>query len=475
MKSANHTRMLRHLCETSHLHFTKYFFKEREVSKFIMSRHHALVCHTLDRVLSGEIKRLIINVPPGYTKTELAVLHFIARGLAINPRAKFIHTSYASSLVNLNSSKTKEIIQSEAFQKLWPMQLKQDMKGKKEWYNTEGGGLYVAPSGGAIIGFRAGRMEPGFTGAFICDDPLNTDHAFSDPKKNRMNGRFPGVYRSRLAHQDVPMIVIMQRVAPDDPTAFLLNGGTGEVWHHLNLPITIDHSKPTPKYSHSIPIPHNLPEGPLWEEKHNEDQIEELKSERFSYAAQYMQDPLSLGGNLIDLTKCSRYTGEIVRGLNDKLTLSFDTANKDGELNDYSVCQVWLAKCGGKKYLLDIWRERVKYPVLKKTTSDLISKWQPNEILIEDKASGQQLIQELQLLGVQNVIAIEPGRESKVMRMANEVSPIDNGTVVLPEQATWLFDFEKECKEFPSGTKDNVDSMSQYLKRERTRFDVYIG
>jgi predicted phage terminase large subunit-like protein len=79
------------------------------------------------------------------------------------------------------------------------------------------------------------------------------------------------------------------------------------------------------------------------------------------------------------------------------------------------------------------------------------------------------------LQGIQNIIAIEPGQQSKVMRMANEVSPIDNGTVVLPDVATWLFDFEQECKNFPAGTKDRVDAMSQYLKRERTRFEVYVG
>jgi len=475
MLPANHTRMLKHLCESSHLHFTKYFFKERETSKFLIGHHHALVCKTLDRVLSGEIKRLIINIPPGYTKTELAVMHFVARGLALNPRAKFIHTSYSASLVNLNSAKTKEIIQSEAFQELWPMQMRADIQGKKEWYNTQGGGLYVAPSGGAITGFRAGRMEEGFTGAFIVDDPLSADDAFSDPKKTQMNRRFPGVYRSRLAHQDVPMIVIMQRVAPDDPTAFLLNGGTGEVWHHLNLPITIDHDAPRTNYTHGIPIEYELEEGPLWTAKHTAEQIEELKSERFTYAAQYMQEPMALGGNLIDLTKASRYSGDIIRGANDKLTLSLDTANKDGELNDNSICEAWLTKTNGKKYLLDVWCDKVKYPILKKTAIDLISKWLPNEVLIEDKASGQQLIQELQLLGIQNIIAIDPGRESKVMRMANEVSPIDNGTVVLPETAPWLFDFEQECKNFPAGTKDRVDAMSQYLKRERTRFEVFVG
>lgn len=474
LRPANETRMLRHLAESSHIHFTRYFFKEREVNKFILGNHHAIICETLDKVFSGEIKRLVINVPPGYTKTELAVIHFIARGLAINPRAKFIHTSYSDSLVKLNSAKTKELVFGEAFQELWPMTLRQDIQSKKEWYNNYGGGLYVAPSGGAITGFRAGRMEEGFTGALIVDDPLNTDDAFSDVTKSQMNRRFTSVYRSRLAHQDVPQIVIMQRVAPDDCTAFLLNGGTGEKWHHLNLPIEIGKEEPE-VFSHAIPIEYELEDGPLWEAKHTIEQIEELKSERFTFAAQYMQAPIALGGNLIDLTKASRYKNVPFRNESDKLTLSFDTANKDNELNDNSVCEVWLSKPDGKKYLLDVWCDKVKFPMLKKVAADLITKWSPNEILIEDKASGQQLIQELQEAGVSNIIAIDPGRESKVMRMANEVTPIDNGFVWLPESAPWLFDFEQECKKFPAGKKDRVDAMSQFLKRERNRTEIYVG
>lgn len=470
----NELRMLKHRCEQSQMDFTKTFFRERENSTFIESAHHKIIADTLDRVLTCEIKRLVITVPPGYTKTEIATLNFVARGLALNSRAKFIHTSYSDSLVNLNSSKIKDIVFGEQFTSFWPMKLKRDLQGKKEWYNTDGGGLYVAPSGGAIVGFRAGRMEAGFTGAFIADDLLSPDDAFSDPVKKRMRNRVTAIYMSRLAHTDVPVIMIMQRVAEDDPAAHVLNGGTGEMWHHLDLPVLIDSNAPQQEYSHAIKIEHNLPDGPLWEDKHNLEQIDALRKDKFTFAAQYMQQPLSLGGNLVDLSQCSRYKVPPIPTDSCKITLSFDTANKDNDLNDPSACLIWLKNKHNQKYLLGVWKDQVKYPELKKTAIDLIHKWNPNEILIEDKASGQQLIQELQLQ-FQGIVAIDPGKDSKVMRMANETSALATGEIWLPESAPWLYDFEQEAKLFPNGTKDQIDALSQYLKTQRAHDDIYVG
>ena len=170
------SRMLKHMLRNDHLAFTRYFLKKRDGNKFIMSPHHVVMAETLEKVYSGEITRLIINVPPGYTKTEMAVINFIAHGLAINPRAKFIHISYADSLAMLNSSAVKEIATSEEYNALFPMKLKDDAKSKKAWYNDFGGGMMAVAAGGTITGFRAGRMMPGFSGAMIIDDPIKPDH-----------------------------------------------------------------------------------------------------------------------------------------------------------------------------------------------------------------------------------------------------------------------------------------------------------
>ena len=147
---------LKRKCESNLLFFTRYIYKENHRRNFIVAPHLIKICNYLERVVSGEIKRLIINIPPRYGKTELALKSFIAWSLAKNPASKFIHLSYSDDLALDNSSQTKEYIESEAFQSLWQMELKKDAQGKKKWFNKDGGGVYATASGGAITGFGAG-------------------------------------------------------------------------------------------------------------------------------------------------------------------------------------------------------------------------------------------------------------------------------------------------------------------------------
>lgn len=247
--SVNERRMLKYMFETDGMLFMRYFFKLRENTRMILNWHHYLIEYVLQAVIDGHINRLIINVSPGYTKTEQAVLNFIARGLAINHRAKFIHTSYSGDLVKLNSGTIKDTIESGEFQEIWPMKIRMDTKGKKRWFTEFGGGMMAAPSAGQITGFRAGRMEPGFTGAFINDDPVKPDDAFSDSKRNAINNRFNNTMRSRLAVESVPMINIMQRIHESDLSGFLLRGGSGDMWHHLTLPANITEEFLNQKYN----------------------------------------------------------------------------------------------------------------------------------------------------------------------------------------------------------------------------------
>lgn len=256
--SVNERRMLKYMFETDGMLFMRYFFKLRENTRMILNWHHYVVEFALQAVIDGHINRLIINESPGYTKTEQAVINFITRGLAINHRAKFIHTSYSGDLVKTNSSYVKDTIESLEFQELWPMQIRTDTKSKKRWFTEQGGGMMAAPSAGQITGFRAGRMEPGFTGAFINDDPVKPDDAFSDARRNAVNNRFNNTMRSRLAVESVPMINIMQRIHESDLSGFLLRGGSGDKWWHLTLPANITEEFLTkeynPDYTHGIPL-----------------------------------------------------------------------------------------------------------------------------------------------------------------------------------------------------------------------------
>lgn len=277
-------------CELDGMYFFRYFFKQRTQAKALQNWHHHLICQTLQRVIDGEISRLIINIPPGYTKTELAVVNFMARGLALNPRARFLHASYSDKLALLNSSQTRAIVVSPEFQEMWPIRIRDDTNAKELWWTKQGGGVYATSMKGQVTGFRAGQMEPGFTGALIIDDGLKPDDALT-VERGKTNERYNNTMQSRLAHEGVPVIVIMQRVHYDDLSGYLLRGGSGEKWHHLELPIELP-SDPYPKENtHAIPIEYEAPKGPLWSYKHALEQIEIIKTKVRLYLTQYKQRP----------------------------------------------------------------------------------------------------------------------------------------------------------------------------------------
>ncbi|MEV9064478.1 DNA-packaging protein [Klebsiella quasipneumoniae] len=282
-------------CEEDGLYYARYFFKQRTGGKMIVAPHHKVIQKTLDRVIDGEIQRLIINVPPGYTKTELATINMMGRGLALNCRARFMHLSYSHNLALLNSSTARGMIKSQAYQSMWPMALRDDADSKAMWWTEHGGGVYASSAAGQVTGFRAGHMEPGWQGALIIDDPVKPDDAYSEIVRDGVNNRFNETIKSRLAIETTPMIVIMQRIHYHDLSGYLLRGGSGEKWHHLNLPVLIDSSRSYeetyPENTHAIPIDHGLPDGWLWPFKHNESHRVSLFSHRRTAEAQYMQNP----------------------------------------------------------------------------------------------------------------------------------------------------------------------------------------
>lgn len=442
----------------SHLDFTKKFFLEKEGQPFSVAPFHPVICSTLDQVFSGQVKRLIINMPPGYGKTELAVINFIARGFAINPRARFIHASYAEPLALDNSTKVKDVLVLPGYQVHWPVQMRPDINAKGLWRTTAGGHLRAAASGQPITGFRAGILaEPGFTGALIIDDPLKPDDATSDTMRKFINARWENTFKSRLAHEDVPVIVIMQRLHIDDFVAHLLEN-SGEHWHLLKLPVLIDGKKDAPAGDVTL-IPHGLPDGPLWERKHTLDQIRVLQSAPHVYAGQYGQEPTVEGGNLFKPGLLPRY--DDVPALSWRAIYA-DTAQKTKERNDYTVFEHWGAGVDGKAYLLDVVRGRFEAPELEKTALALWSRCKemdPNrygylrKMAIEDKVSGTGLIQSLTRKAIP-VIAI-PREKDKYTRALDAVPACAAGLIMLPQSAPWLKEFEAEVAAFPDGAFDD--------------------
>lgn len=435
---------------------------------FIVGRHHRLLCRTLDRVFTGEIKRLLINMPPGYTKTEAATLYLIARGFAVNPRARFIHTSYSDKLVIDNSTKIRDILKLDAYQELWPLTFKADANTKGLWKTSQGGGLLASPSGGAITGFRAGLITKGFTGAMVIDDPLKPDDALSTSSREFINQRWHNTFKSRLAHEDVPVIVIMQRLHPDDFSGFILRGETHHRWHHLILPIEVeDEDRVYPEdYTHGIQIEiDELPNGPLWERKHNQTQIDILKGDEYVFASQYKQRPRILGGNLF---KEEMLIGVPEEELPNMLwrAVYADTAQKTKEQNDFTVFQEWGKGVDGKAYLLAQVRGKYDAPDLERVAKQFWRQAQARlglqfaqlrALKVEDKASGTGLIQSLAKQGIP-VHGIQRGKD-KYSRALDVIGQFNVGNVRYLSGQPWNFMWRQEMLDFSPNAKhdDQVD------------------
>lgn len=435
--------------------------------EFITGPHHEVMASTLDRVLRGEINRLIITLPPGYTKTEMAVINFIAKGFQVNPGARFIHASFGDQRALENSQLIKDAVELPSFQELLPedqrFKIATDSKAKDRWKTTAGGGMLAKAAGGPITGFRAGYMDKTkFTGALVIDDPLKPDDAFSPAKRDAVNRRATNTFRSRLAHEEVPIVVIMQRLHGQDFVGHLLTGGTGDYWHHLDLPVWIEPGTEYPKeWTHGIPVPHNLPAGPLWPEKHDEAQIEVLKADSYTYASQYQQRPVSVEGALFDM--------EGFREWAELPPISWfcmyaDTAQKTGERNDFSVLQLW-GKAATGIYLIDQIRGKWEAPELEANSLAFWHKYRRmglnvRGMKVEDKSSGTGLIQGLRRKGIP-VLPVERNRD-KYTRGLDAAPWITTGMVHLPKHAPFLPTLRMELQTFDglgTGHDDQVDPL----------------
>lgn len=375
---------VRHACETSQHYFTRFMFKAREGHSFRVGRHHKLIDDTLDQVVSGEVPRLLVNEPPGYSKTLQCVEMFVARGFALNPRARFLHSSYSRDLVNQNSAAIRDTMALPEYQILWGRGLRPDTSAKGLWRTPEGGSFKASPAGGALTGFRAGNMDEidedfgdeaeeaaedlgeftiggdgsAFSGALIIDDPLKPDDASSDKKRDFVNARYMNTFRSRLAHEGVPIIVIMQRIHPKDFSNHLLTGGGGEKFHHLLLPVMLDRSKGYPtEYTHGIPVEHDLPDGPLWGAKHSATQIDILKRDGKVYAAQYAQDPRASNNGVFLPTYFRHYE---VRPRTLNVAILVDPSGGRTRTSDRTAMPVIGVDANANKFLLDGYCHRMK-------------------------------------------------------------------------------------------------------------------
>lgn len=320
------------------LHFARYFFKLMNGGKrFVVGKHHRMICDKLNDVLTGKTRRLIINIAPRYSKSELVSRNFIAMGLAINPAAKFIHLSYSGDLALGNSVAVKDIVKSEEYQRLFGVEIAVGTDTKSQWNTTKGGGLYATSSLGQVTGFGAGAIENEgddwqFGGAIVIDDPIKPADALSDNNREAVNLHFETTIRNRVNSRNTPIIIIMQRLHEHDLCGYLMELEPDE-WEVLSVPC--------------ISYNEDGDEEALWPFKHTIEELHKIESaNQFVFDTQYMQNPKPLEGLMYSKLR----TYEILP-MEQSIRKNYtDTADKGADF----LCSVCYVETPSGMYVTDV-------------------------------------------------------------------------------------------------------------------------
>jgi len=423
------------------------------------SRHHSHIENYLLEVAAGRIKRLILNMPPQHGKSQFVSQYFTSWWRGRFPSSKVILTSYEAEFAASWGRRSRDAMEQYG-EAVFGVQVNQDSAAASFWtLRGYQGYMATAGAGGSITGKGADLM--------IIDDPIkNQQEAMSA----RRHSQLVDWYRSTVINRMSPhgaIIVIMTRWAYDDLTGWLMRtnskmeGGERQ-WYQVVLPAEAE--------GENDPLGRREGE-PLWPERYSREWLEEQKSWVGSYwwNSQYQQRPAPVGGDLIKLSWFRRYKAAPERRVAQQIVLSFDTAQKEKDINDYTVVGVWLVY-DDKFYLVDVVKERMGHPRLLAVARSLVENWRPHVVLVEDKGSGTSLIQHLEEDGAP-VFKVEPVVD-KVIRLRNESPAIEAGLVYLPEEGSqpWLFDYEQEMQAFPNSLyKDQADMTSQFLAWARER------
>jgi len=420
-----------------------------------MNWHIDAIAFQLGRIQNGHCRRLLVTLPPRNLKSITISVAWVAWSLGHDPSLNFVCVSYSNELSAKHARDCRTIMQSSWYRRLFPRAVIASRSAVHDFETTAGGGRLATSTAGTLTG-RGGDI-------IIIDDPIKPDEAQSDTTRKSVNEWFHTTLASRLNDKRRgAIIVVMQRLHQYDLPGLLIE--TGE-WDELCIPAIATEDA-------SIPLTrgreHKRRAGeaihPLREPV---DELERVKKSIGStiFAAQYQQQPVPAEGNIVQTGWLKTYSEPLDRSAGGLVVLSMDTASKPGLLTDWSVCIAALVR-GRQVFILDVWRKKVAFPELRKATIELARLRGAHTLLIEDQASGQQLIQTLrneEPHGVPWPIARQPEADKKT-RLAGVSAMIEAGYLMLPTDAHWLAEFKQELLAFPSYRHDDqVDALSQLL------------
>ncbi|MDB9996628.1 phage terminase large subunit [Gammaproteobacteria bacterium] len=418
---------------------------------FIAGSHHKIFAEKLERVAKGELKRLIVNMPPRHTKSEFASYLFPAWVMGRNPSTKIIQATHTAELAVGFGRKVKNLLDSEIYRDVFPdMQLARDAKASGRWSTNEGGEYYAVGVGGAL----AGR------GANLCiiDDPVSEQDALSPTALDNIYEWYTSGPRQRL-QPGGSIIIVMTRWSIRDLTAKVLQKqaeGGADQWEVVEFPAI-------------FPDTDNV----LWPEFWSREELEGVRASIpvAKWNAQYLQNPTAEEGAIIKREWWNVWERDAPPPC-DYIIQSYDTAFTKSERADYSAITTW-----GVFYpdegdeaaiiLLDAEKGRWEFPELKDQAMRLYEEYEPDMVLIEQKASGTPLTQDLRKAGIP-VSGFTPGRGADKFSRMNACSPVfESGMVWCPE-TRWADEVVEECASFPNGEHDDLaDSMTQAILRFR--------
>ena len=434
-------------CQNNFLVFVKTVWPD-----FIAGRHHKIIAEKLERVAKGELRRLIINMAPRHTKSEFASYLFPAWMMGRNPKMKIIQATHTTELAVNFGRKTKNLIESDDYKDVFPgVNLASDSKASGRW-DTSSGGMYYAVGVGSNLAGRGGDL-------IIIDDPHSEQTAMSNTGFDDAWDWYTGGPRQRL--QPGGSIVLVQtRWSEKDMTGQLLRAqakdGSADQWEVVELPaIFEDGTSCWPEY---------------WS-------LEDLTAVKSSippskWNAQYQQNPTGEENAIIKREWWRVWDQERVPQL-EYVIQSYDTAFSKRETADYSAITTWgvfypnEGGSGPNLILLDVKKGRWDFPELKGEALESYQFWEPDTVIIEAKASGLPLTQELRNMGIP-VVNFTPSRGNDKVTRAHSIAPLFEAGMVWAPDEMWAEELIEEVAAFPNGEHDDlVDSMTQALMRYR--------
>ena len=416
---------------------------------FIEGAHHRHVAEKFNKIATGEIKRLIVNMPPRHTKSEFASFLLPSWMVGRNPKLKIIQATHTGELAIRFGRKAKHLIDSEEYKKIFITKLQEDSKAAGRWETAQGGEYFAAGVGGAITGRGADLL--------IIDDPHSEQDALSETKLESAYEWYTSGPRQRL-QPGASIVLVMTRWSTKDLTSMLLKNQKevkADQWEVVEFPAIMEDGKP------------------MWPEYWNQDELEKVKATLpvAKWNAQWMQHPTSEEGAIIKREWWRKWKKDWIPKLQHVIQ-SYDTAFMKKETADYSAITTW-----GVFYLnedsplnlilLDSLKGRYEFPELRRRALEQYKYWTPETVIIESKASGLPLTHELRQMDIP-VVNFTPSKGNDKHVRVNSVAPLfESGIIWAPDQK-FAEEVIEECAAFPYGDHDDlVDSTTQAIMRFR--------